>query len=135
MFKIVIKSQVFKHQNSKMTKTRKLTMEKMMSFISEEDKQSILDGRAQTLEDALKGFEALDLNDDGYVEKHDLIEMTKQCMDLTDEDVDDFFTTFDIRREGRVSKSEWETVFGNLYDSHIAKGLEETFIEHFPAYK
>ena len=83
----------------------------------------------------MKGFEALDLNDDGYVEKHDLLEMTKQCMELTDDDVDDFFTTFDIRRDGRVSKSEWEKVFGDLYDAHIAKGLEETFLEAFPGNK
>ena len=107
----------------------------MLKFISDEDKQSIDEGREQTLEDALRGFESLDLNDDGYVEKHDLFEMTKQCMDLTDDDVNEFFTTFDIKRDGRVSKSEWEKVFVDLYDSHILAGLEATFREAFPGNK
>ena len=99
-----------------MSKTRKMTMEKMLSYCTEEDKQAIKEGRTQTLEDAVKGFEALDLNDDGYVEKRDLVEMTKKCMDLTDDDVDEFFATFDIRKGGSISKTDWEEVFGNMYD-------------------
>ena len=116
-----------------MTQVRqKTTMEKMLSYCTEEDRQAIQEGRAESLSDALEGFEALDLDDDGYVEKQDLVEMTKQGMQLTDEDVDEFFRTFDIARDGRVSKAEWEEVFGNMYDHHIAKGLEETFAEAFP---
>ena len=91
-------------------------MEKMLSYCTEEDKQAIQEGRVQSLEDAIKGFEALDIDDDGYVYKLDLIEMTKQCMDLADNDVDDFFATFDIRKDGSISKADWEQVFGNMYD-------------------
>ena len=73
---------------------QKTTMEKMLSYCTEEDRQAIQEGRAESLSDALEGFEALDLDDDGYVEKQDLVEMTKQGMQLTDEDVEELSVGF-----------------------------------------
>ena len=55
--------------------------------------------------------------------------MTKQCMDISEEDITEFFETFDVRKDGSVSKADWEKVFGSMYDDHIAKGLEQTFLE------
>ena len=45
--------------------------------MTEEDKQAIKEGRDQTIADSLAGFDSMDLNDDGFVERNDLIEMTK----------------------------------------------------------
>ena len=107
-------------------------MEKMLKYCSEEDLNSINQGRVEAVDDALKGFEALDGDKDGYVYKIDLIDMTRQCMDISEEDIREFFETFDVRQDGSVSKADWEKVFGSMYDDHIAKGLEETFLEQFP---
>ena len=38
----------------------------------------------------------MDLKDDGFVERTDLIEMTKQAMELSAEDVDSYFREFNI---------------------------------------
>ena len=98
-----------------MTK-KKLTLQKMLSYCSEEDVQAIKEGRTEAVEDAVRGFDGLDLNDDGFVEKHELIEMTKKCMELTDEEVEEFFENFDIRQDGNVSREDWEKAFGDMYD-------------------
>ena len=64
--------------------------------MTQADRDAIASGREQTVQDALAGFDAMDLNDDGLVERADLIRMAKQAMELTDADVDQFFSQFDI---------------------------------------
>ena len=86
-------------------------MEKMLSYCSEEDRQEIEKERFEAVENALRGFDVLDLNNDGFVEKHDLIEMTRSCMELTDEEIQEFFvnidTTSTIICGGNISKNDW----------------------------
>ena len=114
-----------------MSRTKKLTMEKMLSYCSEEDLDAINKGREESLQGALKGFEALDVDEDGYVFKTELIEMTKNCMDITDKDIEEFFETFDVRKDGSVSKEDWEKVFESMYDDEVTRGLEEAFLDVF----
>merc|ERR1712071_542241 len=111
----------------KMPRT-KLTMEKMLSYCSEEDLDAINKGREESIQGALKGFEDMDVDEDGYVYKTELIEMTRKCMEIPDKDIEEFFETFDVRKDGSVSKEDWEKVFGSMYDDEVAKGPEETFL-------
>ena len=60
-----------------MSSSDKLSMQTMLTYMTEEDKDAIKEGREQTLADSLAGFDSMDLNDDGFVERNDLIEMTK----------------------------------------------------------
>ena len=71
--------------------TTKLSMEKMLSYCTAADRQEIEKERFAAVENALTGFDSLDFDKDGFLDKHDLIEMTKSCMELTDEEVQDFF--------------------------------------------
>ena len=48
---------------------KKPTLQKMLGYMSQEDKEAIDTGRRQTIEDALAGFDSMDLNDDGFVER------------------------------------------------------------------
>ena len=73
----------------------------------------------------------MDLNDDGLVERADLIQMAKQAIDLSDEDVDSSFSRFDLKQQGNISRQDWESVFAQMYDQHILKGLQEAFAASF----
>ena len=49
----------------------------MLGYCTEEDRQAIEEGRAESLAEAMEGFAALDFNDDGYVYREDLAAMAK----------------------------------------------------------
>ena len=68
----------------------------MLNYISEEDVEAIRKGREEALVDAMKGFASLDYKNEGYVCKTDLIAMISQGLELTHEQVEEFFKTFDL---------------------------------------
>ena len=87
-----------------MTSSKKPSLQVMMSYMTQEDRDAIKEGREQTIADALAGFDNMDLNDDGLVERADLIQMAKQAIDLSDEDVDSSFSSFDLKQQGNISR-------------------------------
>ena len=40
-------------------------------------------------------------------------------------EINQFISTFDTDGDGKVSKDEWLTFFGNMFDNVIAQGLTQ----------
>ena len=58
--------------------------------------------------------------------------MSKQAIELSDTDVDACFSSFDLQKEGKISRKDWEDIFGQMYDQHLLQGLQDAFTDYFP---
>ena len=99
-----------------------------MEGLTEEQRQIIAAKRAEAIAEARAAYEKLDTNGDGHIDRDELkAHATAAGAKLTggqsDADIDTFFQTFDANNDGVVSKEEWLTFFGNLFDEVIKKGI------------
>ena len=99
-----------------------------MDNLTEEQKEVIAQKRAEAIEEAQTAYDKLDTNGDGHIDRDELIAHAKAAgaklgAGGSDQDVDQFFQTFDSNQDGVVSKEEWLDFFGKLFDDVIQKGL------------
>ena len=99
-----------------------------MQNLTQEQQAVIAQKREEAIAEARQAYEKLDTNGDGHIDRDELkAHATAAGAKLTggqsDADIDTFFATFDANNDGVVSKEEWLTFFGNLFDEVIKKGL------------
>ena len=86
--------------------------------------------RATALAMAEETFNKLDTAGDGLVDVNEILKLFQQGLGLPQlpeganaEDreiqIDQFFTSFDFHREGKIAKNEWLSFHGDMYDDAI----------------
>ena len=100
-----------------------------MEGLTEEQKQTIAGKRAEALQQAEEAFNKLDLDGSGEIERNELEQLARQSASAigsgSDSDINDFIATFDTDGDGKVSRDEWLTFFGNMFDQVIAQGMAQ----------
>ena len=100
----------------------------MVENLDAEQQRVIAEGRIASLKVAEAEFNKLDANNDGTVEKAELIafaksqtpkgfkEPTPEQRAAAEAQMDQMIAQFDQDQDGKVSKEEWLGLFGNIYD-------------------
>ena len=98
---------------------------------TEEQQAVINNARAEALATATEAFNKLDLDGNGNVDKEEVRSLATQGLGLPEGDnaeareakIGEFFATFDENGDGKISKEEWLSFFGKLFDSVVEQGL------------
>ena len=99
-----------------------------MEGLNEEQKATIAAKRAEALTQAEEAFNKLDLDGSGQIERDELATLAQQSGQSfggSEEEINNFISTFDTDGDGQVSRDEWLTFFGNMFDNVIAQGLAQ----------
>ena len=108
----------------------------MVQNLSDAQQAEIATARAAAIAEAVKQFDTLDANGDGTVEKSELVafakanapkgvgEPTKEQQDAANAQLVAMIGQFDKDKDGKVSKEEWSTFFGNVFDTTVAQTLQ-----------
>ena len=100
--------------------------------VSDRDVVQLLAARNQALQDATIAFESVDVNGDGQIdigEAQKLVKYSsihKESVGSSQAMVDTFFRSFDTDGDNKISKSEWLTFYGNLFDDIYKSGQTES---------
>ena len=104
-----------------------------MDNLTPEQEQVIASKRAEAIAEAGAAYDKLDINGDGNIDREELRAHARDAAGglpgvpggAGEEQIDLFFATFDADGNGLVSREEWLTFFGTLFDAVIRKGLED----------
>ena len=97
--------------------------------------ESFAEIRSQALRQAEMKFNQLDLNGDGTVDANELRQLaaaagvdmddTPEARAMRERMSAEFFGTFDSNGDGKVSKEEWLSYFGDLFDRTYNEKLQQ----------
>ena len=78
--------------------------------------------REETLQQVSVEFDRLDADGSGAVDRAELIEVSKKQAGerVSEEKLNEFFSSFDANNDGKVTRQEWLDFFGRLYDQQVA---------------
>ena len=105
----------------------------MVENLNEDQRAAIATARQQALATATEAFTQVDTDGSGFIEKNEIAQLlAKEGLGANageqekEAKLKEFFETFDANNDGKVSKDEWLTFFGNFFDSVIAKSLQNS---------
>ena len=82
--------------------------------------------KADTLRQVGEEYDKLDTNGDGNVDRNELIEIARakgEQHNVSAENLDSFFNTFDANNDGKVSRQEWLDFFARMFDEQMAANI------------
>ena len=94
--------------------------------MSAEDRAKVEEAKKNALQATEAAFEGLDKDGSGSVEREELASlMSAQAggAGVDNTKIQEFFDTFDENGDGKVSKAEWLTFFGNMFDSTMNENM------------
>ena len=102
-----------------------------MDSLSEAERQEIAAGRVAALEQAEKAFNDMDINGDGEVTQHEVLQaaspgatipenLTGGDLEAVKKQFDEMFLQFDADGDGKIQKAEWIAKMGEVFDNVVA---------------
>ena len=81
------------------------------------------------MRDAISAFENIDINSDGFIDISEAEKLVQESSSMNDSAgsakarIEAFFKSFDVNGDRKISKAEWLTFYGNLFDNIFQNGL------------